>query len=146
MNEKIKQFFGAVIQIAEQNLLTKEETMEIIRNSIFKIFHNKFDPDADLELIMDEEKGIFEFLNKSKLVVEDDEYNDEYNVIEVSLSNAKKVNPGIKEGDYFSEKVDIFSDKRVAGQVRQLITQSVREKKKEAVYAKHNRGNPLTSI
>ncbi|MCK5866853.1 MAG: transcription termination factor NusA [Mycoplasmataceae bacterium] len=137
MNEKIKQFFGAVMQIAEQNLLTKDETTEIIKNAIFKIFHNKFDPDAELELIMDEEKGIFEFTNKTKLVIADKEFNHEYSAIEVSLSAAKEVNPEIKEGDNFTEKVDFFSDKRVASQVRQLITQAVREKKKEAVYAKH---------
>ncbi|MCK5807177.1 MAG: hypothetical protein KAG91_02160, partial [Mycoplasmataceae bacterium] len=65
------------------------------------------------------------------------EFNKEYNAIEVSLSEAQKVDPKIKEGDNFSARVEIFADKRIAGQVRQLITQSVREKKKEAVYAKH---------
>ena len=137
MNKKIKQFFGAVIQIAEQNLLTKDETTEIIKDAIFKIFHNKFDPDAELELTMDEEKGIFEFLNKTKLVIADNEYNAEYSAIEISLSEAQKVDPKIKEGDNFAAKVDFFTDKRIASQVRQLITQTVREKKKEAVYAKH---------
>ena len=125
------------MQIAEQNLLTKDETKEIIKNAIFKIFHSKFDPDAELELTMDEEKGIFKFLNKTKLVIADEEYNPEYNAIEVSLSEAQETEPNIKEGDSFSAKVDFFADKRVASQVRQLITQAVREKKKEAVFTKH---------
>lgn len=130
-------FFEAIEQIAKQNLLTEEEATNIIRESVFKTFHNKFDPDAELELIIDKENGKFELINHSKLVV-DEEVSNEYRSLEIPLNEAKKLNPNVKEGDLISEEVDFAPfAKNVSNQVRQLITQNVREKKKAAVYAKH---------
>ena len=131
-------FFDAIKQIAEQNLLTQKETEEIIKESVFKTFHTKFDPDAKLEMIIEEKTGKFELINHSKIVVSDEEYNVEYEALEISITEAKKHNINAKEGDEISEVVNFepFA-KYIANQVRQLITQSVRERKKEAVYAKH---------
>lgn len=133
-----KFFFEALEAIAEQNLLTKEETQEIIKQSIFKTFHSKFDPDAELEIIIDDAKQKFELINHSKLVVSDEEFQEEYRALEISLTDAKEIKKLVKEGDLVSEEVDFSPySKQIANQVRQLITQSVREKKKEAIYAKH---------
>lgn len=131
-------FFEAINQIAEQNLLSKEEAKEIIKESVFKTFKTKFDPDADLELQINEDSGVFKLINNSKLVVADIEFNEDYRQIEIPLSAAKKIKADVKEGDEISEEVDFMSfAKIISNQVKQLITQQVREKKKEAVYAKH---------
>ncbi len=133
-----EKFFNALSAIAEQNLLTYDETKEIIRQSVFKTFHSKFDPDAELEMIIDENSDKFELINHSKIVVANDQYEKDYRAIEISLDDAKKIKNDVKEGEIISEEVH-FSNyaKQISNQVRQLITQSVREKKKEAVYAKH---------
>lgn len=131
-------FFEAIKQIAEQNLLTEQEAKEIIKESVFKTFHSKFDPDAELEMIIDEKAGKFELINHSKFVVSDEEFNPEYRALEIPLSDAKKLKADINEGDVISEEVDFAPfAKNISNQIKQLITQNVREKKKAAVYAKH---------
>ena len=131
-------FFEAIKQIAEQNLLSKEEATEIIKEAVFKTFKSTFDPDAELELEINEDLGTFKLINHSKLVVEDSEFNPEYRQIEVPLSDAKKIKAGAKVNENISEEVDLVTfAKKIANRVKQLITQQVREKKKEAVYAKH---------
>ncbi|NQZ66002.1 MAG: transcription termination factor NusA [Mycoplasmatales bacterium] len=133
-----KKFFEALSAIADQNLLTKEETKEIIRQSVFKTFHSKFDPDAELEMIIDEKSNRCELINHSKIVVENEDFKEEYRALEIPLKEALKIKKDAKEGDIISEEVDFATyAKQISNQIKQLITQSVREKKKEAVYAKH---------
>ena len=130
--------FQAIEQIAKNNLLSNKEVEDIIKDSIFKTFYSKFDQDAQLELIIDSKKDKFELINHSKYVVEDDEFQQEYKSIEISLSEAKKLKEDAKAGDIISQEVDFKNfAKKHSSQVRQLITQLVREKKKEAIYIKH---------
>lgn len=133
-----EQIFKAIDLIAEQNLLTKEETKKVITDSVEKAFHSKYDPDAELEVIIDEKNKKFELYNNTKMVVDDSEFNPEYNAIEIKLSDAKKIKKGVAAGDFVREEVNFAAySKQIARQIRQMFTQSIREKKKEAVYAKH---------
>jgi N utilization substance protein A len=130
-------FFEAMNEIAERNLLDRDELNKIIENAFFKTFHSKIDPDARLELFVDFKNKKFQLINHSKLVVSDDEYEEKYRSLEISISEAKKTKKDIKVGDEFSEEVDLFQNTKFSSQVKQLITQIVREKRKEAVYNKH---------
>lgn len=135
LNEE--QFFNAIDQIASQNLLNVDEITEIIRESVIKSFHSKFDPDADLELILDKDKKVIKLINKTKYVI-DGEVDPAYRSIEIPLKEAKKIDSNVKDGDVIAEEVDFATySKQIASQIRQLITQSVREKNKKAVYIKH---------
>lgn len=135
---RIQELFEALNQVAKQNLLTKEETKEIIEQAVFKSFHSKFDPDADLELIIDEDKNIFQLVNKSTLVVSDTEFQDAYAAIEIPLSLAKKLKKDVQEGDVIANEIDFATyAKQFSQQIRQMITQSVREKRKLVVFEKH---------
>lgn len=138
MEIKIEQIFEALAQVAKQNFLSEDEAYAIIEEAIQKAFHSKYDPDADLELSIDKEKKVFQLINKTKLVVEDSEYNPDYRSLEVPLSIAKKKDAKIKVGDYFAEVIE-FKDyaASLAQSIKQLFTQQVREKKKEVVYARH---------
>ncbi len=135
LNNKL--FFEAINEIAERNLLEKNELNKIIKNAFFKTFHSKIDPDAELELLIDPKNKRFQLINHSKLVVSDEEYDQKYSSSEISLSKAKKINKDIKTGGKISQEVDLVKNKKFSAQVRQLITQNVREKRKKAVYVKH---------
>ena len=135
LNNKL--FFEAISEIAERNLLEKEELDNIIENAFLKTFHSKIDPDANLELLVDPKNKRFQLINHSKLVVSNEEYDEKYRSSEISLSEAKKIKKDVKAGDEISEEVDLIKNKKFSAQVRQLITQNVREKRKEAVYIKH---------
>ena len=132
-----KDFFKAIKQISDNNLITEEEIYEIIDQAVKKSFHSKFDPDAELDLKIDPATETFELINKSKMVVED-EVEDEFKAIDISLKDAQKINPKVKIGDTVSQVVNfaIYSQS-IASLIRQLITQNVKEKKKKAIYEKH---------
>jgi len=135
LNEE--QFFEAIEQIAVQNLLEVSEIIAIIKESVIKSFHSKFDPDAELDLTIDPEAKKIELINKTKYVI-DGEVDPNYRAIEIPLKEAKKINKDAKDGDIVAELVDFASySKQLPGQIRQLITQTVREKNKKAIFAKH---------
>ena len=135
--QNLENFFAAIEQLAKYNLLKAEDIVEIISESVKKLFHTKFDPDAELEFTIDKEKKEMKLVNKSKFVI-DEEVAPEDRAIEISLKDAKKIDKSVKEGGLISEEVNFAAYSRVlAGRVRQMIVQSVREKKKAAVYAKH---------
>ena len=81
----VEEFFQAIEEISKQNLIDKAEVIETIRNVIIGYFHNKYDPDAILDLIIDPDKNQFKLTNKSVLVVKDDEYEIDMEGIEVSI-------------------------------------------------------------
>jgi len=133
----MKDIFDSIEAVAKQNHIETKEVYRILEESILKAFHSKFDPDAEIELKIDPEKNIFELINHSKTVV-DGEVDPKYRAVDIPLKEAKKINPKAKDGDFVSEVVP-FKDyaKIVATSIRQMLTQSVREKKKAAVYAKY---------
>ena len=138
MEFNTENIFKAIEEIAKNNFITDGEVIEIIKNAIFKTIHTKFDPDAELELIIDPGKQIFKVVNHTKMVTEDEDFVEKHRAIEIPLAEAKKIKSDAQIGDMISEEIDIKSySKDIAGHVRQLLTQSVRERKKEAVYAKH---------
>ncbi len=146
--ENMEQFFDAIEQLAKQNLLEVKEIVEIISESVKKSFHTKFDPDAELEFTLDFKKQEIKLVNNTKLVV-DEEVAPEFRAIEINIKDAKKIKKTAKDGDTIAEEVDFASySKNIAGRIKQMIIQSVREKKKAAVYAKHKglKGEMVTAI
>ena len=134
---KIEDFFKAIKQVAEQNLLEEKEIYEIITESIKKSFHSKFDPDAELEITIDPIKEKFEVINKTKFIV-DEEVEEQYRAIEINIKDAKKLDDNAKVGGTIAETVNFNAYSRsISQQIRQLITQTVREKKKKAIFSKH---------
>lgn len=133
-----KEVFEALSIIAKNNLLTMAELKNMLEVAIFKSFHSKFDADAELELTMDEVEGKFELINKSKIVVADEEFVVENRPFEIPLSEAKKINKSVELYDQVAEVVDFAAySKQVANSIRAMLTQSVKERKKEAIWEKH---------
>lgn len=138
MSVENTQLFEAIAQIAKQNLLTEAETKELFENAVKKAFHTKYDPNADLELTIDPLSGKVTLINKSKYVVEDEDYTEEYRAIEIPLAEAIKIKADAQVGDEVAEEVEIsVLSKPIIQSIRQMLTQSVREKKKQAIFAKH---------
>ncbi len=128
------QFFDAIELVSKNNLINNDEIFKIIRDTITKTFHTKYDPDANLEVIIEPDKNIFKLINHSILIVDDQTYDDKYSAIEISLSEAKKKNPHSQVGEMISCEV---SFDQFSSQIKQLLTQTLRERKKENVFAKH---------
>ena len=133
--------FDAIEKISSQNPINKEETKEIIGNAIKKAFHNKYNPDAELEIIIDEDKKVFKLFNNSKLVVPDNEFeasDENERAINIPLQKARKINPKVQVDELVREEVEFALYARtISQQIKQIITQTIRERKKEAIFTKY---------
>ncbi|CAM9104063.1 transcription termination factor NusA [Mycoplasma todarodis] len=135
-----EQLFQAIEEIAIKQRLSREEIDEILREAVEKSFHSKFDPDADLTVTIDRAENEFKLVNNGKEVVEDEdeEMEADLRTIEIPLSEAKKIKPDAKIGDFIAEEVsfEVYS-RTIAQQIKQLFIQKIKEKTKAMVYAKH---------
>ncbi len=133
-----EQFFMAIEEIARANKLPSDTIDEVLKEAVTKSFHSKFDPDADLEVLIDREKKQFKLINKSKLVVNEEVEDEQIKTVEISLKDAKKINAKAKEGDLIAEEVSFEAYSRsVAQQIKQLLIQKIKEIRKVQIYAKH---------
>lgn len=128
------QFFNAIELVSKNNLIDQQEIFKIIRETITKTFHTKYDPDANLEVVIEPDKNIFKLINHSVLIVDDQTYDEKYSAIEIALHEAQKKDPKAKVGDVVACEV---SFDQFSSQIKQLLTQTLRERKKENVFAKH---------
>ncbi|WP_161565650.1 NusA N-terminal domain-containing protein [Mycoplasma sp. ATU-Cv-508] len=129
-----EQFFAAIDLISKNNLIEKDEIFTIIRETIIRTFHTRYDPDARLELNIDPEKNLFQLLNHSVLVVEDEDFDPRNQAIEIGLTEALKIDKNIKVGQEISLQV---SFQQFANQIKQLLTQTFRERKKQNIFDRH---------
>ncbi len=133
-----EQLFLSMAEIAKNNELKESEVDEILKEAIVKSFHSKFDPDAELEVLIDKKNLDFKLINKSKLIVEEKDIEDEIRTVEINIDDAKKINKDAKIGDMISEEVsfEVYS-RSIAQQVKQLLIQKIKEARKSIVYSKH---------
>lgn len=132
-----EELYKAIELLSKDNLVTFDEVKDIIQKSVFKIVHDKYDPDAELELVSSEENKEFRLVNHSKLVVADDEFEAKNGIFEIPLSRAKEIRDDVELYTTISDEINFKEFPEITQNVRQLITQSLKERRKEAVYEKH---------
>lgn len=132
---KNRDFFGAIESMTKEAYIEDSNLVkELLESSISRVFHSKYDPDAELELIIDAPKKNIQLFNKSLNVVSDSDSNFEPSV-EIKLKDAKKINKDAKVGNVVTGLMDwmIFTRTDVR-QIFQLFKQGIREKKKNYIY------------
>ena len=132
---KSKEFFLAIESIANEEYIKDSELVNtLLENSISKVFHLKYDPDAQIELIIDKSKKNIQLINKNLSVVSDEDTQFEPS-FEIRLKDAKKIKKDIKIGDKITSEINwnIFTRTDVR-QIFQLFKQGIREKKKNYIY------------
>ena len=141
----IKKLFLAIKEISKNNKISDKEINKIIKITIIKSFHSKFDPDANLEVKINKKKHQFKLINNSKLIVLKTKKNIKFDAMEISLKHAKKINANIKIGDYISEKVDFKIYSRTFGQYfKQIFLHEINKLKKNKIYKKYkNKKNTI---
>lgn len=131
------ELYAAIELLSKDNLVSFDEVKEIIQKSVFKIVHDKYDPDAELELVSSEEDKEFRLINHSKLIVNDEEFEQRNGIFEIPLSKAKQIKDDAVVYTTISDEINFKEHPEITQNVRQLITQSLKERRKEAIYEKH---------
>ena len=129
---KSVRFLEAIEQISQQKGIEIEEIKESLEFVFTKMYKNKYDLEAELETIVDLEKGEI-IMNNLKTVV--DKIEDEYS--EVLVTNPEVIKQKLKSGDTYKEPVDYSEFSRsVAQQIKQMLIQKTRESEKKIIYEK----------
>ncbi|AWX69454.1 transcription termination factor NusA [[Mycoplasma] anseris] len=142
-NLKAKEIFESLRNLACIKNFDKHQIIELFKSAIIKTIQTDYDEEADLEFIFDEINNNFSVLNKNKRIVPDpitDEEKDMFQAcVEVTLSEAQKNDPNLKEGDIIAEEIDFekFSKKDYI-KIGQMFNQSMRELEKQQIYEKYS--------
>lgn len=116
--------------VAREKGLEKEKIMEAMEGAIQKAARSKYGSDHDIRVMIDRKTGEVSILKyvTVKEVIENDS-------TDISLEEAKKIDPNAVAGQEFATKLPPVDFGRVAAQVgRQIITQKIREAERDKQY------------
>lgn len=108
MNKRRKDALDLINFISKSKNLDIEIIISFLLNSIQRIINSQLDPDAKLTLEIINNHLVL--TNCNKLVIPDsEEYFADSKVVDIHLSEAQKINPDVKIGDYISAPIS-FDD------------------------------------
>lgn len=120
----------AIEQIVKEKGIDRQVVVEAMEQAVLSAANKKYRNTRSLEAHFNPETGeveLFEYV----VVVED--VQDSYT--EISLEEAREMDPGCEIGDELGEKIDSGDFGRIAAQTaKQVIIQKVREAERETVY------------
>ncbi|RLA98923.1 MAG: transcription termination/antitermination protein NusA, partial [Deltaproteobacteria bacterium] len=129
-------------QIGRDKGIDKELIIEALEDAVLKASRKRYGAHRDLEAHYNEELGeieVFQF----KTVVEEVQDPD----LEISLEEAKKIDPGCELGDSLGLKLNVKELGRIAAQTaKQVIIQRVRDAESETIVREYkNRKGEIVS-
>ena len=119
--------------LEEEKDISKETLLDAIENSLINACKNHFGKADNIKVIMDRENCDYKLIQEKKVVetVEDP-------VEEISLTNAKMMNPANEIGDTVQIPVESKSFGRIATQnAKNVILQKIREEERKAIYSEY---------
>ncbi|MGL5732527.1 MAG: NusA N-terminal domain-containing protein, partial [Metamycoplasmataceae bacterium] len=113
--------------------------VNFLLKSIERIIHSQFDPDAQLTLSINEEENRLVLINKSKIVIPNEEhYEKESNLIDIRLEEALLIDPTVKVGDTIASEIkfDDFS-RTTFSKIEQSFKMEILNLEKSKIYNKY---------
>ena len=134
MNARFEAISRLIKEAAENNATTKEVIVENIKESIQQIYNRRYDQDGVISVVYDEDAKLFQVINETMYVVEGE---TEYPVMEISLEEARKINPDVQVDDQVAAEIDIEKFSEISRNVSQLFTQKTKEQRKALIFNKY---------
>ncbi len=124
---------SVIEQVGKDKGIPKESLIEAVESAMLTAARKKYGIEIELEAQYNEELGEIElFLFKT---VVDDVFDE---AIEISLAEARKLDPETSVGDSLGEKIDSNQFGRIAAQTaKQVIIQRVREAERNMIYEEY---------
>jgi N utilization substance protein A len=124
----------AIEQIVKEKGIDRQVVLEAMEQAVLTAANKKYRNTRDLEARYNPDTGeveLFEFV----IVVE--EVEDSYK--EISLDEAREIDPDVEVGDSLGEKIDSSGFTRIAAQTaKQVIIQKVREAERETIFNEYS--------
>ncbi len=122
--------FEAIDLLASEKEIDKEILLEALDAAIVSAYKKNFNSKTNVRVDMDEEKGTMKVYSR-KNIVEEVQNED----LEVSVEEAKEIDPSYEVGDVLEEEVTPKDFGRIAAQnAKQVVTQRVREAERDVIY------------
>lgn len=121
----MSKIFTLVDDVAKSKSIEKDRVIEVFKYALEKAYLKEF-PDSNVEVIVDDSKGLLE-LYELKTVVDksEDDIDDD---IEITLEEARKENPKINLNDIYKFRINIDKfERRVATHVLSIFQQKMNE-------------------
>lgn len=129
-NEPSNELIEALDAIEEERGIEKEVLIEAIEVALVSVYRKNYDPNANIKINFDRVTGEINVYG-SKTVVE--EIYDEAS--EITLDEAKEINPDVEIGDSVDYKITPKSFGRIAAQMaKQVVIQRIREAERGIIY------------
>jgi len=126
-----KELISLLESIQHERGISQDSLLEGIREALYFAYRKKYSrPPRDLHVVLDEEKGDLKVFVK-KLVVG----RVKNEAVEISLEDAKKINPEAKIGDEVELEVNPLDFSRIAASTgKYVMMQQIVEKEKDKLY------------
>lgn len=126
-----KEFFAAFDDLCKEKGISKEEFIETLKNALNSAYKKQYDGGAEVFVEIDAEKGIFECNAVQRVVAEVVDRDTE-----ISVEEAKAINPKYNEGDEIVHSFVPQDFGRIAAQTaKQVIMQKLREKERDNTFS-----------
>lgn len=127
---KAKEFINAVNVLEKERGIPAEVVVESLKEALEKAYKKNYDTDANVEVVIDADKGDIKLFEK-KIVV--DNLDDEET--EIFIEEAQEINPNYKVGDEVVSEINVEDFGRLAAvHAKQVVRQKIREVEKSMVY------------
>lgn len=136
------ELFMLLDEIEKEKGISKDVVLDALSGALLSAYKKNFGAVQDAKVLIDEKTGEIKVYARKNVVetVEDKE-------CEVSVEDAKKVNPGYEAGDVLETEVTPSAFGRIAAQTaRQVVLQRIREAEREKAFDKFSdRANDIMS-
>ncbi len=131
-NELSKQIISSFAEIAHEKGIDRDMLLSILEDVFRTMIRKKYESDEAFEVILNADRGEIQILHVQE-VVPADELTDK--VAEISLEDAKKVDPDIELYDELAQEIQITDfGRRAVTMARQQLAQRIREIEKDNIY------------
>lgn len=124
----------ALDQLEEEKGISKEEVIPILEKALVSAYRKNFGSSKNVEVVIDRNTGnikVYQLLE----VVE----NVEDSTTQISLEEAKKLDPTAEIGSIIKKELDVKNFGRIAAQTaKQVLIQRIRELEKEKQFEKYS--------
>ena len=129
-----KELILALEELEKEKGMNKDYLLDAIETALVTAYKRNFDSLENVKVVMDRQTGATHVYSVKEVVGEPE--NQE---TQVSLKEAQKINPDLKEGDTLETEIVPRNFGRIAAQTaKQVIIQKLREAEREIVYNEFN--------
>ncbi|MGF1670942.1 MAG: transcription termination factor NusA [Balneolaceae bacterium] len=131
-NDISKMIIQSFAEIAKDKGIDRDLLLTILEDVFLTMIRKKYESDEAFEVILNPDRGEIQILHVRE-VVPADELTDP--VTEISLEDAKKIDPDLELYDEFAQEISITDfGRRAVTMARQQLAQRIREIEKDNIY------------